>query len=184
MKISILTTLLFISTASWATPARIILIRHAEKTTDKTDIHLSAQGYQRAEALRGLFDIHPDYASPTLPNHVFAAQYIPSKNSERCVETVTPLAQKLNLTVETPYAEDQYKNLANELLSNPIYDGQVILIAWEHSILPSLAQALGNACAQTWDGAVFDRAWILDYKNGQNVSCTDKPESVMPGDSQ
>lgn len=47
-----------ISTAALAMPSTVILIRHAEKTKDKENIHLSAKGYERAAALPSFFKKH------------------------------------------------------------------------------------------------------------------------------
>jgi hypothetical protein len=41
-------------------PKQILIIRHAEKTGSKTDIHLNSRGYTRAAALPALFPVRFD----------------------------------------------------------------------------------------------------------------------------
>ena len=48
-----------------ASPALVILIRHAEKTEIKSDTHLSTRGRDRAKALVGFFTTNTIIASRT-----------------------------------------------------------------------------------------------------------------------
>jgi len=173
---------LFASTA-FAMPMKVLIIRHGEKPVDPNAIDLSAKGFQRAQALTHLFEIHPEYADPVLPTEIFAFKYVPGKNSKRGIQTITPLAQNLNLPVQALYTGEQPDEMANELISNPLHDRQIVMIAWKHSTIADLAAKLGAPCAKTWSDSVFDRVWILDF-SGPQATCVDKPESVLPGDSQ
>ncbi|MGZ3724544.1 MAG: histidine phosphatase family protein [Pseudobdellovibrio sp.] len=172
---------LFLSASVWATPARVMIIRHAEKPLESS-IHLSPVGYQRAEALKNLFAIHPEYAVPHMPDELFAAQYTEGEHSMRAIETLTPLANSLNKTLITTWSADDSEAFGNELLNNPSYDGHVILIAWKHSEIANVAKGLGAPCKSSWSSQVFDRVWLIDFKDGK-VTCKDVPESVMPNDS-
>src|SRR5579862_5355950 len=79
-------------------PQQILIIRHAEKTGDKDDIHLSKAGQERAEVLYKLFEASKERPEPfPTPDFIFAASK--SKDSNRPIETVTPLAKKLKLTI-------------------------------------------------------------------------------------
>jgi len=172
-----------VSSLARATPSRIIIVRHGEKPTDPSNPHLSPLGYQRADALTKLFQIHPQYAELGLPVAYFAAKFDGS-NANRAVETITPLAEAYGKTVLQPYPGPEALDLANLILNNPAYDGQTVLIAWVHQKIPLLAQSLGATSApESWDGPdVFDRVWILDFTS-TGVQFSDLPESVLPGDS-
>ena len=82
-----------------AFPATVLLVRHAEKPPDADEsVHLSAEGKKRADALPGLFEASKARPDPLpKPDFVFATEN--SKHSHRPLETVTPLARKLKLTV-------------------------------------------------------------------------------------
>ena len=84
-------------------PQLILIIRHAEKTGDKADIHLSKKGVERADALSMIFEKSKERPDPfPTPDVIFAAS--PSKDSNRPIETVTPLAKKLKkLTIGDKY---------------------------------------------------------------------------------
>jgi hypothetical protein len=167
-----------------ATPARVILIRHAEKPDDDSLPDLSPQGYQRAQALTQLFSIHPEYASSGMPVAYFAAQYVPGKTANRCVETMTPLATQYHLPVLTPYAGKDEQKLAKLILNSTEYDGKTVMIAWPHGSIPELASDLGaDQAPNKWKGKVFDRVWLLDYRSDGRVNFSDEPESVLAGDS-
>jgi hypothetical protein len=159
-----------------------MIIRHAEKPEDPNDPDLTPKGYQRAQGLSKLFQIHPDYAAKGLPIAIYAAQYIPGKNAKRAILTATPLAQALGLELNANYRGSDFQSLASEILNSEALNGKVVFISWVHGDIPSLASALGGNCANKWPGAVFDRIWQLDFV-GSEVTCTNLPESVLPGDS-
>ena len=69
------------------TNARILLMRHAEKTGDPMDPHLSLDGYARAAKLA---DFIP--ATFGIPQFLIATSI--SKHSVRPIETLEPLSTK------------------------------------------------------------------------------------------
>jgi phosphohistidine phosphatase SixA len=163
--------------ASASGPHIIMIIRHAEKTGDKADADLSKKGYERAEALAKTFPAHfprPDYLIATKR----------SKNSNRPVETITPLAKVLHEEIEAKYSDKEYDHLAHELLSDPKYAGKTVLIAWHHGALPELAKALGAKDApDKWDDDVFNRVWEITYEKGV-ATWKDLPENALPEDAE
>ena len=85
---------------STALPQRVLIIRHAEKPQRGESVHLSPLGVERADKLYQLFRTSRDRPVPfPVPDFIFAAR--DSKHSHRSVETVTPLAKKLRLTVNS-----------------------------------------------------------------------------------
>ena len=118
-------------------PATILIIRHAEKLNNG-DTDLSSTGAQRAELLPQAFSgARPELPSPQV---IFAAAE--SARSNRSVQTVTPLAEALHLSVDDRFNNGDYAALAKELLSGE-YAGKIVLIAWHRGKIPELAFALG-----------------------------------------
>jgi hypothetical protein len=181
-------------------PQRILIIRHAEKTGDKADIHLSKEGKERAEALDQLFVASKDRLHPfPKPDFIFAATA--HMDSQRPVETVTPLARKLKLPIIDKYdsksptakSDDKEKKpkkegmleLRDELFGSPKYAGKTILIAWRHRTIGELARTLKAAKAPaTWEDKVFDRVWEIVYDDAGNATFHDRPQRLLPGDAE
>jgi len=170
--------------AKKAQPARVLIIRHAEKPPDQANsIHLAPEGKKRAEALYQLFEASAKRPDPfPKPDFIFAARN--SSQSERSVETVTPLPEKLKLSVNAAYHNDDFARLARDLRRDPKYAGKTILICWHHGTAPLLARALKAADAPTaWRGSAFDRVWQIDYDATGKATFRDRPQQLLAGDS-
>jgi hypothetical protein len=183
-------------------PQCILLIRHAEKTGDKTDIHLSKQGTERALVLDQLFVASKDRPVPfPTPDFIFAASH--HKDSQRPVETVTPLARKLKLTINDRYdsklpaapdpnndkekaaKKERMQELRDEIFGSPKYFGKTILIAWRHSTISELAKTLkASKVPSKWEDNVFDRIWQITYDDQGNATFRDLPQRLLPGDAE
>lgn len=162
-------------------PATIMLIRHAEKPASGMD--LAPAGYARAKALPQLFGGAGAAAPHNLPRPDFLFATHVSKNSNRPVETITPLSAALGLPISHEVADKDFATLATELLSGK-YAGKVVLVAWHHGSIPAFAKALGAAPPyDPWPDTQFDRVWKIDFHQGQ-VTLTDLPQGLMPGDSK
>jgi broad specificity phosphatase PhoE len=83
------------------TNARILLMRHAEKTGDPMDPHLSQDGYAKAAKLA---DFVP--ATFGIPQFLIATSI--SKHSVRPIETLEPLSKKVGVSVDATYADQDY----------------------------------------------------------------------------
>jgi hypothetical protein len=161
-------------------PATILIIRHAEKLTDGRQ-DLSETGYKRASLLPTLFVGAGARADLPVPQFLFATHL--SKHSNRPVETITPLAEALKLPIDSAIMNDDYAELAKQLLSGK-YAGKVVLVSWHHGNIPQLATALGAQPPYTpWPDEKFDRVWRIDYKDGK-ATLTDLPQGLLPGDSK
>jgi hypothetical protein len=156
-------------------PSRILILRHGEKPTSGP--YLSMKGYERSGALA--------WAIPAVlePDDLFATK--PSEHSNRPVETLTPLADRLNADIDEDYQDDDYDVLAELLLTDEQYAHEKIVICWHHGHIPALAAALGATDApDTWDEAVFDRFWLLIYEKEGKVKFLDLPQRLLFGDSE
>lgn len=165
-------------------PARVLLIRHAEKPPEEDgSIHLSAGGKKRAAALHELFEASDERRTPfPVPDYVFAARE--SKRSNRCVETVAPLAKRLKLPVNSSFHNEDFGRLAQHLFRDPKYAGKTVLICWHHGTAPRFARKLNAADApESWKKAAFDRVWEITYDEAGKATFRDRPQRLMAEDS-
>jgi broad specificity phosphatase PhoE len=173
-------------------PKLIMIIRHAEKTGSKDDIHLSDAGKERAKLLPLLFEKAQKRPEPLpIPDFIFAAR--DSKNSQRPRATVEHLASKFKLPVNddfhstVPAKDPKAKGAAelrDELFKEPKYAGKTILICWRHGVLPELARKLKATNAPTkWGDDVYDRVWKITYDTAGKAQFVDAPQQLMPGDA-
>jgi hypothetical protein len=117
-----------------------------------------------------------DYPQPTV---IYAADPSATNGNEpgqRPLETITPLAARLNLKPVLTYALGQETQLVSELLGQT----GVVLLSWEHkaiakAILPAIAggQSIPGLPVK-WDGARFDVVLRFDR------SAADAPWSFRP----
>jgi hypothetical protein len=167
---------------------QVIIIRHAEKPGDPSIDNdadgpdLSTRGYERAGALAAYI-----IATFGKPDFLFATKQ--SKHSNRPVETITPLAQALNLKIDSKHADDDFPNVAEDILKNSKYERKLVLICWHHGHIPPLTTALGGNPPQSpWPGDVFDRVWQIDYSNASTIPPSNLPvknlaQKLLYGDS-
>lgn len=189
----ILLTLLFcaIAAPAFAAPAQVILIRHAEKQLEGNQ--LSEKGYKRAEALVNFFLTAPAVTGYGTPAAIYAAAPKNEDSSIRSIQTVTPLARTLGLTINTGFTRGQAHKLVADIMENPKYTGRMVLVCWQHGHLTDIVRELAEyspygpaaqvAFPVEWHDARFDRAWIIDLYRGRVVSFKDIPQRLLPGDS-
>jgi hypothetical protein len=166
-------------------PREILIIRHAEKPPEESkSFDLSAEGNARAAALPDLFKTSEKRPNPfAAPDFIFAAKN--TKHSHRPLETVAPLAKKLNRTVNSQFADEDFSKLADEIFQNSKYAGKTILISWHHGMIPPLAQKLkAMGMPEHWKGTVFDRVWQITYDAQGKSKFVDLPQQLLPKDSQ
>lgn len=165
-----------------ATPSQWLLIRHAEKPISGDD--LSYKGYERAAALVPFMTLQPSSAPFKTPTAIFAQS--PSKNhhSHRPILTVTPLAQKLNISINTFYTYDDYKQMIDDINTNASLDNQTVLICWAYQNLGNIASFIGVDKAPNYPGKQFDRLWIINMTNSKVASFQDLSQRLLYGDAK
>jgi hypothetical protein len=136
-------------------------MRHAEKSADPMDPHLSSDGYARAAKL-------DEYIPRTLgvPQFLYATSI--SKHSARPIETIEPLSAKIGVPIDATYADQDYGALASQLLSAPGFldAGTLIVVCWHRGNIPSMALALranAGSYPDPWDAQVFNQILVLSY---------------------
>jgi hypothetical protein len=160
-------------TQAAAKPREILIIRHAEEP--EKGIHLNDRGRRRAEALITLFP-----ARFQAPQFLFAAR--PTVHTNRSVETLEPLAGALGLTIDQHFDDVQYAKLA-QTLAEPTYNSSGVLICWQHSTIPELAQALGVTKTPKWSEQRYDRIWQIRY-GASGATLGDLPQALLAEDSR
>lgn len=165
-----------------AKPAQVIIIRHGEKPEEGE--HLSVAGLERAAALAPYFLNTPAVLKYGTPGAIYVTKVTSQDKSYRTQETVMPLAKALQMEIKSPYIDAQYEELSKEVLSNPDYEGKMVLICWEHHNIPSLAQALGvRPTPPRWHGRDFDQVWLLTFQANGQVSLERFSQELMFGDT-
>ncbi len=160
---------------AYGKPDQVIIIRHGEKPEEGDD--LTVKGRERAAALAPFFS-DGDHQTPVA---IYAQGPSDTHHSRRSVETVTPLAHELKLSLKI-YHQEESAEMVKEILAKPEYDGKTVLICWSHKAIPGLVTALGVANPPVWHGPVFDRLWIIKFKDGK-ATLQDMPQHLLYGDS-
>jgi hypothetical protein len=176
--------------------SKVMVIRHAEKPTDSPSFYgvtavgekdpesLIVRGWQRAGALACLFaPSRGPLQSPELaePQFLFASDK--KGGSQRPLETITPLSQKLGIKIDTSFAKGQEKDLVKKALSRQ----GIVLICWQHEVIPEIAnRILGNetTAPQQWPGSRFDLVWVFDLDPGSGTyQFSQVSQLLLAGDS-
>ena len=171
-------------------PTRIMFIRHAEKPheppcenddgvkksgeTDKES--LTVRGWQRAGALAHFFSSQ----LPVRPNVIFASGIGDGSKSHRPKQTATPLAELIKLDINTSHLKNDVKPLMDDVRKQT----GIVLVAWEHQLIPSLVGELPNAptVPKKWPDDRFDIVWVLDA-DGASWKFSQIPQLLLDGDS-
>ena len=178
-------------------PDTLLLIRHAEKPSDDGLVRgvdafgredpdsLSVRGWQRAGALVRLFSPHDSSAAAPglpVPQSLWAPRPVPPTPSQRSRETLMPLAESLSLPIQTQFARGDEAAVAQALLNL----SGVVLVAWAHEGIPSIARGLGPVDATfplAWPKDRFDLVWVFTPQQGARWSLRQVPQRLLAGDS-
>ena len=178
-----------------------MLIRHAEKPLTDGPPHgvtidgtqdpesLTPRGWQRAGALVGLFagrGTAPNASRLPTPTHLFASQIGPQSTSQRPRQTLVPLSDRFGLIVDSRFPKQDLDGLAAGVEQA---DG-VVLIAWEHHLIPALAVRLATGLAvdpasipTAWPDERYDMVWVFeDAAEGRPKRFRQVPELLLAGD--
>ncbi len=145
----------------------LVLIRHGEKPSDGLG-QLSCQGLNRSLALPRVLA-----AKFGKPDFIFAPdprQQTTDKgtlyNYVRPLATIEPTAIQFGLPVNTQFGFRDIDNLRQELTQTK-YDGALVFVAWEHSLLVNLVKDLvaqgggERSSVPEWGHDDFDSVYIV-----------------------
>ena len=189
--------------------SQIYIIRHGEKPADpptptaapsppfgvdingNPSIHsLLPRGWQRFGALTVLFApaTGPVQSGLQTPTTLFSPDYgNPDKTqNHRTYETIQGLSDRLEVPINSPFAEGQEPALANAVVAG--YAG-VVLICWEHQHSPAIAAALptvsGTQIPAAWPGDRFDVIWSFSLAGASSTAYvfSQIPQQLLAGDA-
>ncbi len=189
------------------TVSKIMIIRHAEKPDgvnqgvnpdgSPDDEALTVRGWQRSGGLVALFDPARgplQTAALARPGTIFASQSSPTKHSQRPLQTVVALAERLGLSPVT-FDHTKIPDLADAVLASTA----TVLISWQHEDIPTIAETIAESSGlpvtpvspspwppPKWPGKRFDLVWVLDLVGSDpptSWTFTQVPQLLLAGDS-
>ena len=143
----------------------IYIIRHCEKITNK-DTGLSITGLIYSNCLPSYFEQFP-FGEPN-------ALYTALSPTSRSIDTLILLAILLELPIYD--ITNTLKNMEHivSIIKKAQKCYNIILITWEHTKIPILAQSLGCRICKSWsmeptqdnkpEENLYDTIWVLEYE--------------------
>lgn len=135
-----------------ATPAQVVIIRHADKWPDFPGKTLNPTGYLRAVK----FAEYYIKQFKELPDFLFASGAFKKTSSLRPIQTLAPLAGhkeiiKRNIKIDHSFTKGDEKQLASNILNHKQYDNKNIVICWQHrKIRKILSYLVGSEQKIIW----------------------------------
>lgn len=172
----------------------VLVIRHGEKPNgsgapygitqdgEQSVGSLTVRGWARAGALVELFapaDGVPVRAGLLRPDAVYAAKPGADK-SQRPAQTVSVVADRLGVPLNTKYAKGDEAALVREIGARH----GVTLVSWQHEEIPAMADAFGAvtpAPPKQWPDDRFDVVWVFT-RAASGWSFAQRPQLLLPGD--
>jgi hypothetical protein len=178
-------------TAASAQPRQIIILRHGETTdgpnlcpTGKHRAKALAEQYLGKGAQKSLFGADQPAAFYAITGHTIKTIQ-PSAESWG-LEPLVPSIDKNQFTNKEEFENQQTRDAAKDVLTNPNFAGKIVAMTWEHKRIaneqldakfPSDPVTLrrllkldlyathhpSEAIPGTWSGKNYDYFWIVDY---------------------
>jgi hypothetical protein len=174
-----------------------MLIRHAEKPAkdaapygvtaagERNKESLEVRGWQRAGALAILLaPTNGNFQNAALaqPQFLFASKPLRRKGSRRPIETLTPLAQKLGVRINSSFPRSDFESMLDEVFSCK----GVVLICWQREYIPEIASyILGSKkiAPSDWPEDCFDMIWVFDLvRSSAKYTFKQVPQKLLAGD--
>lgn len=162
----------------------VLIVRHAEKPDQGSG--LSPRGEQRANAYASYFDPLRLDGTTLRPQRLIATS--DSRQSMRPRLTLTPLAARLGLPIEQPWADAKVDKLVKSLGKKN--SASVVLIAWHHGHIDKLIDAFGGDAKalqgrKSWPGDVYNWLVVLRFDDRGRLDPAASrmvQEHLLPGD--
>jgi hypothetical protein len=147
-----------------AVPDQVLLLRHGEKNTNKTEhyYNLDVKGLQRAI---NLADMIPRCFWIPSQIHTFQMNFSTSENA-RSYQTAVPLgiSARVNIyQVKVSNSDNSSRLFGEQVLALPQYDRARCVFIWEHDTLPELGAGLGWPYMPPIDEFNYDELYLLSY---------------------
>ena len=174
-----------------------MLIRHAEKPGkdsapygvthkgERSKESLEVRGWQRAGGLANLLappNSHFQHASLAKPQFLFASKPLRRRGSRRPVETLTPLAQKLAIRINSSFPRADVEDMVDEVVACK----GVVLICWQREYIPEIASHIlgnNNIAPPDWPDDCYDMIWVFDLLPSRTkYSFKQVPQKLLAGD--
>jgi hypothetical protein len=178
---------------------KIMLLRHAEKPAkddapygvteqgERSKESLEIRGWQRAGALTNLLvpaDGHVQHPALAKPQFLYASKPLRRKGSRRPIETITPLAEKLGIKINSDFQRSNIDDMLEEVISRK----GVVLICWQREYIPDIASLiLGSKkiAPSDWPEDRFDVIWVFDlHRSSSKYKFKQVPQKLLGGDSK
>jgi broad specificity phosphatase PhoE len=156
--------LLVVVFSSCGTSNKIYIVRHAERGIDPlNDPHITAMGKQRAETLK---DILKDKN----------IGYIFSTQTNRTLETATPLSNSNNISIRV------YKNdtLSNFLQMLTHLEKNILVVGHSNTILPMLDGLHLPHTIKNIPDSSYGNMFIVKVKNGKAIRLKETTYGTLP----
>ena len=176
---------------------KIMVMRHAEKPAkdgapygvtlegERNKESLQPRGWQRAGALANLFTPTNGRilnAALAKPQFLYASKPLRRKGSRRPMETITPLAEKLAIRINSHYERSDVEGVIEEIFSCR----GVVLMCWQREYIPQIgAHILGTerGIPGLWPEDRFDMIWVFDLDQRSNgYKFRQIPQKLLMGD--
>jgi hypothetical protein len=176
---------------------KIMLIRHAEKPAkddtpygvtrkgERSKESLEVRGWQRAGALINLFapaNGHSKNNALAKPQFLFASKPLRRKGSRRPIETITPLAEKLDIKIKSDFPRSQIESMLDDVFRCK----GAVLICWQREYIPEIAShILGSKkiAPPVWPDDCFDMIWVFDLvPSSSKYTFKQVPQRLLSGD--
>ena len=177
--------------------SKIMLLRHAEKPGKDNRLlgvtrrgepskeSLEVRGWQRAGALAQLLapanNRFPHSALAT-PHFLYASKPLRRKGSQRPLQTIMPLAEKLALKIDSDFQRSDLENMIEDVFSRK----GVVLICWQREYIPEIAQLIlgkSRIAPAEWPEDRFDLIWVFDLVRWPaSYKFRQVPQQLLAGD--
>ena len=149
--------------------ATLMLFRHCEGGVARE--HCGYMGYQRSQYLATLFG---DGGKWPAPSYLFAMaageRNNPLVQNWREIETVQPLADKMNMTIDQSFGFPEKNELESHiysLLRSGDMCGKLAVMSWKHHDIPHFSHAMGcgpeEGCPMSFEEDDYDSVWQIKY---------------------
>lgn len=147
----------------------LMLLRHCEGGVARE--HCGYMGYQRSQYLATLFGNDGKWPAPS---YIFAMsageRHNPVVQNWREIETVQPLADKFNMTIDVSYGFPEKKQLMEylySLLRTSAMCGKLAVLSWKHHDIPHFSHGMGcgpdQGCPMSFGDEEYDKVWQIKY---------------------